>query len=351
MPRIFTSLQDILAHSADMLIDARTPAEFAEDHVPGAINMPSLTNEQRAEIGTIYVQDNAFKARRLGAAMVARNVATHLEGPLREKDGGWQPIVYCWRGGQRSGSFTSILQQIGWRADTIEGGYQRYRHLVSKYLYDSDLPHSFILLDGNTGTGKTALLARLKDRGVQTIDLEGLANHRGSLLGRMAGAQPSQKGFETALATALIACDPTKPIVLEAESSKVGRVNLPPSLWSKMCDAPRVMITADLDARATFLANAYADVTDDPEDLRARLQPLRRIRGHAIVDEWEALLAAKALPSLAASLMAQHYDAAYGKSRGDQAFDLLGTIHAETLDDAGLAQATDKIAALINQVG
>jgi tRNA 2-selenouridine synthase len=350
MPRTFASLQDILAHGADMLIDARTPAEFAEDHVPGAINMPSLTNEQRAEIGTIYVQDNAFKARRLGAAMVARNVATHLEGPLREKDGGWQPIVYCWRGGQRSGSFTSILQQIGWRADTFEGGYQRYRHLVSNYLYDSDLPHSFILLDGNTGTGKTALLARLKDRSVQTIDLEGLANHRGSLLGRMVGAQPSQKGFETALATALIDCDPTKPVVLEAESSKVGRVNLPPSLWSKMCVAPRVMITADLDARAAFLADAYADVTADPEDLRARLQPLRRIRGNAIVDEWEALLAAKALPNLAASLMAQHYDAAYGKSRGDQAFDLLGTVHAETLDDAGLAQATDAIAALISQV-
>ncbi|MBB5720599.1 tRNA 2-selenouridine synthase [Loktanella ponticola] len=351
MPLTFTTLNDILANAADTIIDVRTPAEFAGDHIPGAINLPALSNDQRAEIGTMYVQDSPFKARKRGAAMVARNVADHLDGPLRDKDGGWQPLVYCWRGGQRSGSFASILQQIGWRAETIAGGYQTFRRLVHQYLYETPLPHRIILLDGNTGTGKTALLARLRLQGVQVIDLEGLAHHRGSMLGQMPTPQPSQKAFETALACALVRCDPDQPVIIEAESSKIGRINLPPSLWSVMCAAPRVMISASLDARAAFLANAYADVTADLDDLRQRLQPMRYIKSHATVNAWEDLLDANNLKALAASLMQTHYDSAYDKARDGHVFDLVGHIHAETLDDAGLAKVTNQIAALINPAG
>ena len=349
MPRTFTSLADMLDHGADTMIDVRSPAEFAQDHVPGAINLPALSNAERAEIGTIYVQDSAFKARKKGAALVARNVAAHLDGPLKDMDGAWQPLVYCWRGGQRSGSFASILQQIGWRAETITGGYQSFRRLVNAYLYDDALPHHFVLLDGNTGTGKTAMLARLKDQGIQTVDLEELANHRGSLLGAMPDGQPAQKGFETALATALVACDPAKPVVLEAESSKIGKLNLPQGLWKAMCAAPRVMITADLDARAKFLAQSYADISADPTRLHARLQPLRYVRGHAVVDRWETLLQDGELRALSAALMTDHYDAAYAKSRGTQTFDLLGAVHADTLDENGLDQTAKTVAALITQ--
>lgn len=351
MPRTFTTFADILTHGADTIIDVRSPAEFAEDHVPGAINLPALSNAERAEIGTIYVRDSAFRARKMGAALVARNVAAHLEGPLKDKDGSWQPLVYCWRGGQRSGSFTSILQQIGWRADTITGGYQSFRRLVYSYLYETPLPHRLILLDGNTGTGKTALLARLKDQGVQTVDLEALANHRGSLLGAMLDDQPAQKGFETALATALVACDPTKPVVLEAESSKIGKINLPQGLWSAMCAAPRIMITADLADRATFLAKTYANVSDDPDRLRASVQPLRYVRGHAVVDKWETMMAEPDLTILSAALMSDHYDLAYTKSRNVQDHDLLGTVHANNLKDDGLDQAAKQITALISQSG
>ncbi|MDC1501373.1 tRNA 2-selenouridine(34) synthase MnmH, partial [Octadecabacter sp.] len=261
MKTAFTSLRDLLNHGFDTVIDVRSPAEFAEDHVPGAINLPALSNDQRAQVGTVYVQISPFKARKMGAAMVARNVAAHLEGPLKDHLGSWRPLVYCWRGGQRSGSFASILTQIGWRAEVVDGGYQAFRNLVHDVLYKDAVPHRLILLDGNTGTAKTDLLHRLDRLGVQVLDLEGLANHRGSLLGEMDGGQPAQKGFETALACALLKLDPTRPTLVEAESSKVGERVVPPTLWAAMKAAPRIEIDAPLDARAAYLADAYADVS------------------------------------------------------------------------------------------
>ena len=170
MPLKLTTLKQVFQAPFDTVIDVRSPAEFAEDHIPGAISLPALGNEERARVGTIYTQDTPFKARKIGAALVARNVAAHLDGPLADKPGGWQPLVYCWRGGQRSGSFASILSQIGWRAQTIEGGYRSYRRLVVQAMHEEALPHRLILLDGNTGTAKTELLALL-------------AAHRGSLFG------------------------------------------------------------------------------------------------------------------------------------------------------------------------
>lgn len=335
MPKQFDTLRAMLDHGFDTVIDVRSPAEFAADHMPGAINLPALSNDQRAEVGTIYKQVSAFKARKLGAALVARNVADHVGGSLAEKDGSWQPLVYCWRGGQRSGSFTIILQQIGWRADTVEGGYMTWRRLVNKALYDTPITQRIILLDGNTGTAKTALLAKLAERGVQTIDLEGLAGHRGSLLGRTAGGQPDQKGFESALATALANMDPTRPVILEAESSKIGRINLPKQLWSAMIAAPRIMISAPISARAAFLETAYADVISDPIDLEKRLEPLRNIRGHAVVDGWIKLMNAGDFRALAAALMEQHYDAAYAKSRAVDEHEIIADLTSETLDEAG----------------
>jgi len=173
-------------------------SEFAQDHIPGAINLAVLNDQERAEVGTIYVQDSPFKARKLGAALVAQNAAVHLKGPLAEMDGGWMPLVYCWRGGQRSGSFASILSQIGWRADVVEGGYRAYRRLVVRALYEDPFIPSVYLIDGNTGTAKTDILKQFEALGGQVIDLEGLAHHRGSLFGGFDDDQPSQKSFEGA---------------------------------------------------------------------------------------------------------------------------------------------------------
>ncbi len=348
MPIEFTSLDAILNHGFDTVIDVRSPAEFAQDHIPGAINLPALSNEQRAEVGTIYKQISAFDGRKIGAGMVIRNVADHIDGPLMEKDGAWRPLIYCWRGGQRSGVFSTLLSEIGWRADTVKGGYTSFRRLVKASLYDDPLPHRIVLLDGFTGTAKTEILPRLAARGVQVIDLEGLARHRGSLLGGMPGGQPSQKAFETGLATALSKLDPAQPVVVEAESSKIGRIAIPASVWAAMLAAPRIVIQAPMVARAAYLATAYREVIEDPEIVTEKLEPLRRLRGHATVDRWIALSAEGALVDLSHALMVDHYDPSYAKSRRIDEREVLTEVSVDTLDDAGQERAADGIAAAVN---
>ena len=336
-----TDLAALREAGFDAIIDVRSPTEFAEDHVPGATSLPVLSDEERARVGTIYVQDSPFKARKLGAALVARNAAQHLETVLAEKGGGWRPLVYCWRGGQRSGAFASILQQIGWRAETLMGGYQSYRRLVVRSLYDHAFPAPVVVLDGNTGTAKTRLLARLKARGVQVIDLEALAQHRGSALGAYQG-QPSQKAFETALAAEVAALNPGAPVVVEAEGSRVGALNMPPALWMAMRSAPRVEISAPLEARVAFLVEAYDDMRADPEALCARLRYLVSRQGHARVESWCALARDGAFAALARELIVHHYDPGYAKVRV-QVEAPRQVVSAEALDAAGLEALADRV--------
>lgn len=347
MPQSFDTLTAIYDNGFDTLIDVRSPAEFAEDHIPGAINLPSLSNEERAEVGTIYKQVSPFLARKVGAAKVLRNVADHIDHSLMERDGAWQPLVYCWRGGQRSGVFAMVLREVGWRADTIKGGYQTYRRLVQSALYETALPHRLILLDGYTGTAKTALLAKLTSRGVQTLDLEGLAGHRGSLLGAMPGGQPAQRGFETQLMLALSKLDPSRPTIVEAESSKIGQINLPPQLWALMSQASRIDLTATIEARTAYLAEAYADILADPTTVNQRLSPLRKTRGHAVVEQWQALQDKQDYAGLACALMQDHYDPSYAKSRRIEDRDVIAEVHAKTLCDDGQNRAADEIVTLL----
>ncbi|MCT4554335.1 MAG: tRNA 2-selenouridine(34) synthase MnmH [Pelagimonas sp.] len=344
MALVFDNLRSFLDHGFDEVIDVRSPAEFAEDHVPGAINLPVLDNEERARVGTIYKQQSPFKARKIGAALVFRNASDHVEHTLSHHEGDWRPLVYCWRGGQRSGSFAWLLREIGWRAELVQGGYQRYRRLVNQALYQQPLPHRLVMLGGHTGTAKTALLARLRARDVQVLDLEGLACHRGSLLGAMPGGQPGQKGFETALVQALHRLDPTRPVLVEAESSKIGELNLPPALWEAMKHAPWITVSAPLQARAAYLAVAYRDILDDAERLRARLQPLRFHRSHALVDHWESLIASGDRLGLCASLARDHYDPAYTKSMRAIAPRILHQFDSPTLDVAGQEALAEQIA-------
>lgn len=340
-------LPDLARAGFDEVIDVRSPSEYAEDHVPGAVNLPVLDDAERARVGTIYVQDSRFLARRIGAALVARNAAAHLEGYLADKGPGYRPLVYCWRGGQRSGSFASILAQIGWRVEVLEGGYRSYRRLVQAALYDTPFPAPLVVLDGNTGTAKTALLAHLAARGVQVIDLEGLANHRGSLFGARPGGQPGQKAFETELARAIGVLDPARPVVIEAESSKVGERVVPPALWQAMRTAPRIEVRAALAERARYLARAYADITADPGAFEAVLERLRPYQPAETIAEWGALFAAGAHQDLAARLMAEHYDPRYAKQRARMDGQRGATVDLGALSDEGLAEAAGRIAGAV----
>ncbi|PIE12087.1 MAG: tRNA 2-selenouridine(34) synthase MnmH [Rhodobacterales bacterium] len=331
MKRQFQSLSDLLAHGADTVIDVRSPSEFAEDHIPGAINLPVLSDAERAKVGTIYVQQSAFLARKIGAALVAQNSALHLQGPLADKDGAWKPLVYCWRGGQRSGSFATILAQVGWRVGLIEGGYQSWRRLVHRALYDDPIPVRVVLLDGLTGTAKTDILHRFAAQGGQMIDLEGLANHRGSLLGGRPEGQPSQKAFESRLATALAGLDPARPVLIEAESNKIGDLHVPPTLWEAMKSAPALRIEAPLAARADYLTEAYADMVEDRAALVTRLDKLRQLRGGEAYGRWCDLLDDGDFRGLARCLMAEHYDPAYTKSRAAHERPEAGVLYSATL--------------------
>ncbi|MDX2485796.1 MAG: tRNA 2-selenouridine(34) synthase MnmH [Pseudodonghicola sp.] len=343
MPKEFHTLAELLDHGFDTVIDVRSPAEYAEDHLPGAINLPVLDNEERARVGTIYKQESPFRARKIGAALVFHNAARHIETVLQDKTGGWRPLVYCWRGGQRSGSFTWMLGQIGWRAESIMGGYKTYRRLVYRVLYEGRLPHRLVLLDGYTGTAKTDLLHILDRRGVQVLDLEGLAAHRGSLLGEMATPQPSQKAFETAIVCALSRFDPARPVLVEAESSKVGERMVPPALWAAMKAAPRIEVEAPLEARTAYLVQAYEDILSDSERLYAKLDLLRAHRGHAVVDGWFERIAEGDKPGLTRGLMVDHYDLAYAKSRKTIGAEVLDRVVAESLDGEGLEAAASEI--------
>jgi tRNA 2-selenouridine synthase len=340
-----TSLADLARHGFDDIIDVRAPAEYADDHLPGAINLPVLNDEERARVGTIYKQVSPFTARKLGAALVARNAAAHLEGPLADRPGGWRPLVYCWRGGQRSGSFATILGQIGWRVETIAGGYKAWRALVVRALYEVPFPAPVVVLDGDTGSAKTEVLNLLPAHGVQVLDLEGMANHRGSLFGGR-GPQPSQRAFERDLALAIAAIDPARPVVVEAESAKVGECRLPPKLWGAMVAAPRVALAAPRAARAEYTARAYADLTADPARLAAVIELLRPMQPAALIAEWQALAAAGAHAALAEGLMARHYDPRYARHR-DRMAAPLAQIAAPDLSPPALPALAAEVAAAV----
>ncbi len=313
-PLTLKSLSDIAELRADTIIDVRAPAEFIQDHLPGAINLPVLNDIERAQVGTTYSKVSPFSARKIGGALVAANTAAHLQGPLADKNGDWQPLVYCWRGGQRSGAFATILTQVGWRVSLLQGGYRSYRRLVVQMLYDTPLPHRITLIEGGTGTAKTQLLHHLKDIGAQVLDLEGIAHHRGSLFGAMKSEQPAQKMFESRIAAALTALDPNKMTWIEAESSKVGARVIPPSLWLAMSAAPRVEINAPLSARADFLCRAYKDLTDDENTLQNVISRLRPYHAGETISAWQMLADRQDWPALAHGLITYHYDPRYTKS-------------------------------------
>ena len=342
MPITLTSLSDLAALGFDDIIDVRAPSEYDDDHLPGAISLPVLDDAERARVGTIYKQVSPFSARKIGAALVARNAARHIEGPLADRDGGWRPLVYCWRGGQRSGSFATILRQIGWRVETIDGGYKAWRGLVVRALYDDPWPMPVRVLDGNTGTAKTEILNLLPERGVQVIDLEGLAHHRGSVFGAL-GPQPSQRAFECRLAMALSALDPSRPVVVEAESAKVGDCRVPPALWTAMKEAPRVTIAAPPEARARYLARAYADVTADPDRLVRIIEALRAYQPADRIDLWCGMATAGHWERLAHELMLHHYDARYARHRKRMP-EAGATVPADTLDPGALPALADRVA-------
>ena len=338
-----STLGELISPPFSHVIDVRSPSEYAHDHIPGAINLPVLNDAERAKVGTIYVQESRFLARKVGAAMVARNTASHLEGPLAGFDGTFHPAIYCWRGGLRSNSFASMLTQIGWRVAVLDGGYRTYRRLIVQAVQEQPPPAPLLVLDGNTGTAKTDILKILRTKGAQTIDLEALANHRGSVFGKQPGGQPSQKAFEGALAKAYATLDPTRPVWVEAESSRIGSLYLPPPLWGALSKAPRIIVDAPLEARVQYLSVAYKSILDNTSEMVETLRSLVSLQGHERVSAWITLIESGQTRPLLEGLLSHHYDPRYAKSRTKRASTFCQQLPLKALGPEDQNQAAERL--------
>ncbi len=330
----------------DAILDARAPGEFAEDRLPGAISLPVLNDEERARVGTLYKQVSVFEAKKLGAALVSKNIARHIEQHLLDKAKSWRPLVYCWRGGQRSGAFTHILREIGWDARRLQGGYKSWRQHVIEQLALLPRQISFRVVTGATGSGKSRLLEALSAQGAQVLHLEELATHKGSVLGNLPGQpQPTQKGFESQLLAVLSALDLSRPVFVEAESRKIGRLQLPDALLDAIRGAPGLRIEASLQARVEFLLRDYDYAMADPAWLIGRLDQLKGLQSNETLEHWRTLIARRHFPALVEELLILHYDPLYQRSQASNyhSFDAATRYDTDQLDTAAL----DKLATAI----
>lgn len=345
MKRSNPTVADLAAY--DEIIDVRSPAEFAEDHIPGAINCPVLDNEQRIRIGTLYKQVSPFEAKKLGAALVSENIARHLKDRFLDRSKNWKPLIYCWRGGDRSGSMTTIFRAIGWQAGQLDGGYKSWRGHVIAQLAELPAHFRFTVLCGATGNAKTRILQALGDQGEQILDLETLACHKGSVLGVLPDQpQPSQKAFETALFQALSRLNPSRPVYVEAESRKIGNLHVPEALIARIRQGDCVHVDATLEARVTFLLKDYDYFLCRPELLTPRLEVLRSQQSRETIAHWHELVHTGDWPVLVRELLEVHYDPLYHRSQNSN---FTGPRHPETfatddLSPAGIARLAHVIA-------
>lgn len=299
----------------DAVIDARSEGEHAEDHLPGALNWPSLNNEERIRVGTLYKQVSPFEAQKIGAALVAANISRHIQAHVLDKPKGWQPLIYCWRGGKRSNSLALILGQIGFKVHLIEGGYKAFRKAVIEDTPRRVAPLEFRVLCGPTGSGKTRLLQALAAQGAQVLDLEAIASHRASVLGVIPGQpQPTQKAFETRLWDALRRLDPSRLVFVEAESKKVGNVTIPDSLIAAMRSSPCVRLELSLPHRVQLLLEDYDYFVKDANFFCERLDKLTDLKGRVVVEDWKARVRAGQTAEVVAELLDKHYDPGYETS-------------------------------------
>jgi tRNA 2-selenouridine synthase len=332
----------------DLVIDVRSPAEFALDHIPGAVNYPVLSNEERIQIGTLYKQVSPFAAKKLGAAFVSRNISNHLETYLLELPREWRPLIYCWRGGERSGAFTHILNRIGWKAMQLEGGYQGFRRTVIDGLEQAANAFSFQVICGMTGSGKTKVLQEIGALGAQILDLEGLAVHRGSVLGNEPNIeQPSQKAFETALWNALRKLDPSKTVFVESESKKVGGLHIPDALMEKIRNGACIELRSSTQTRVSWLIREYHHFLTDTDNFKAKLALLTAHYGKVQIAKWNDAIDAGNFPELVEELLVKHYDPSYQSSivRNFPQYKIDNFVQLESDSDAAFSSAAQALIA------
>ena len=328
----------------DTIIDVRSPLEFAEDHIVGAINCPVLSDLERQKVGTIYKKESSFKAKIIGSSLTAKNIAFHIENNFMEKKGSWQPLIYCWRGGQRSKAFSIVLSEVGWRTNQLKGGYKEYRNQVINFLDNIGPKLKITLISGKTGSAKTKILKSIENEGGQILDLEGLANHKGSLLGKIPDLiQPSQKFFESLIFNKIQNLNLKDKIYIEAESSKIGNIHIPKSIWKKMINSPRIEISANIELRAKFLVSDYDYMCNDPTLINPIIKGLKNRLSKKLFDEWTNLIDRKKWFDLTKSFLENHYDPSYSSNTIKNDRKVIKKITATSLNNSDIKDIAIKI--------
>jgi tRNA 2-selenouridine synthase len=333
-------------HWFDAIIDVRSQSEFAEDHIPGAINCPVLSDGERIRVGTLYKQVSSFEAKKVGAALVARNIGRHIDTLFLDKPRDWKPLIYCWRGGNRSGSLTHVLAKIGWHAVQLDGGYKEYRRHVNTALNELPSRFNFKVICGTTGSGKSRLLQTLACRGAQVLDLEQLAAHRGSVLGNLpTAAQPTQKAFESSIWQTLRQFSPNQMVFVESESKKVGNLRVPDALMEKMRASSCVSLTLSTIDRVKLLMDDYAHFVENPAHLNTQLDCLVTLHGREKIARWHALALSGQMETLVEELLVNHYDPAYLRSieRNFAQFSQAHQLELDNITEAAFRKAAEDL--------
>lgn len=345
---VLLPVQDVLSRldEFDAVIDARSPGEFAEDHLPGAINCPVLDNDERVTVGTLYRHAGAFEAKKVGAALVAKNIAHHIETRFIDRPHNWKPLIYCWRGGNRSGAMAHIFARIGWPVVQLEGGYKAFRAQVNADMETLPSGLQFKVLCGPTGSGKSRLLQTLAAQNAQVLDLEQLAAHRGSVLGNLPQEpQPSQKMFESRIWQFLRNADPARPVFVEAESKKVGKLRVPDTLMDKMRASPCISVELSTPHRVQLLMEDYPHFVSDPAQLNAQLDYLTPLHGKEKIGQWQQLALAGRTAEMVEALLLQHYDPTYTQSihRNFSLFGQAASLALPNIDAATFQEAAAQL--------
>lgn len=297
-----------------VLLDVRSEGEYQEASIPGALNLPIFNNEERAKIGTTYVQVSPALAKEQGLAIVGPKLDGLYNQALQWANG--RPLVlFCWRGGMRSKSLATVFDLMGLSVYRLQGGYKAYRHRVNEY-FSQEFPFKVVVLRGNTGVGKTEILKQLKDDGYPAIDLESIANNRGSVFGSVGlGSAPSQKNFESDLYEQLREVERFPYIIVECESKRIGRVNLPGTVYEAMKNGPQVLLYDSISNRVNRLIKEYTQFPSAISEIKLALERLTKNLGQTKIALYSSLLDQGDLEAFTEEML-KYYDSLYAYPNG-----------------------------------
>jgi tRNA 2-selenouridine synthase len=294
-----------------ILIDVRSPGEFNEATIPGAINIPIFDDEDRKIIGTVFVNESVEKAKKLGVEAVSKNLPG-IYSKISELDKSYDKLVFfCAKGGMRSSSISSLMNSLGINAFRIKGGYKGYREFINEELPKTNKNIKYIVIHGKTGIGKTELLNCLKSKGHNVLDLEDAANHRGSLLGNVGlGKGRSQKQFESLVYESLRSMKGSY-VFVEGESKRIGNIIIPQYIFESMVNGIHFLGDAELDFRAKILTREYAKKENCKEEIIISLKSMSKYIGEKSIDRYTELVLNGEYEEVAKELMVKYYDPMY----------------------------------------